>query len=165
MRLASFRRRSYSPGPGGLCRPVAGLACHAPCPVQMAEPPRPVQAELCRPVVGLAYHAPCPAQRVKAKHLLELLSPGGTRPGLPRGPGVTGIFPPGATIGLSPETAGEPPPDRAAARVGGGMFFGFSVLIFCSVRLVSNTGPATLNLWLCNLRFYSWRRKVRRRLG
>src|SRR5205823_2917422 len=48
------------------------------------------------------------------------------------------IFPPGAAIGLSP-AAGDGPPGRAAARVGGGMFFGFSLLIFCSSCALSGT--------------------------
>ena len=66
------------------------------------------------------------------------VAPGGTRAGLPRGPGVIGIFSPGAAIGLSP-TAGDGPPGRAAARVGGGTFFGFSVLIFCSSSALLET--------------------------
>src|SRR5207244_10776330 len=56
---------------------------------------------------------------------------GGTRPGLPLGPGETGGAPPPGDAGLAP-TAGDGPPGwRAAAAVGGGTFFGFSVLIFC----------------------------------
>ena len=59
------------------------------------------------------------------------VAPGSNRPALPRGLGERG--------GLAPPSAGLPsaagnglPPARAAARVGGGTFLGFSVLIFCS---------------------------------
>jgi len=59
------------------------------------------------------------------------VAPGSTRPALPRGLGESG--------GLAPPSAGLPsaagnglPPARAAARLGGGTFLGFSVLIFCS---------------------------------
>src|SRR5437870_1281412 len=58
------------------------------------------------------------------------VEPGSTRPGLPRGPGETGgLAPP--TAGLPPTAGDGLPPGRAAARVGGGIFLGFSVLIFC----------------------------------
>ena len=59
------------------------------------------------------------------------VAPGSVRPALPRGPGeIGGLAPPAA--GLSPMPGGALPAGRAAARVGGGMFLGFSVLIFCS---------------------------------
>lgn len=41
----------------------------------------------------------------------------------------------------------------------------FSFNLLFKFGFVSNAGPATFNLWLCNLRFYSGRRNVRRRLG
>jgi len=66
------------------------------------------------------------------------VAPGGTRPGLPRGPGDTGDWAP-PTAGLPPTAGDSPPPGRAAARVGGGIFFGFSVLIFCSNFALSGT--------------------------
>lgn len=57
---------------------------------------------------------------------------GGTRPGLLFGPGEIGGSPPAAgAAGLAPISGCGPLPARAAARVGGGMFLGFSVLIFC----------------------------------
>src|SRR5262249_8449077 len=48
-----------------------------------------------------------------------------------RGLGVP-AGPPPARSGLVPGAGGGLPASRAAARVGGGMFFGFSALIFCS---------------------------------
>src|SRR5438477_3173963 len=56
---------------------------------------------------------------------------GDTRPGLPLGPGETGGALPAGDAGLAPTAADGPPGARAAAAVGGGTFFGFSVLIFC----------------------------------
>jgi len=63
--------------------------------------------------------------------VIVAVAPGSTRPALPRGPGDN--------IGLAPPSAGLPsaagnglPPARAAARLGGGTFLGFSLLIFCS---------------------------------
>jgi hypothetical protein len=54
----------------------------------------------------------------------------GTRPALPRGAGApTG--PRSAPDGLVPPAGAGLPPSRAAARVGGGIFFGFSALIRC----------------------------------
>jgi len=59
------------------------------------------------------------------------VAPGTTRPALPRGPGVA-AGPRSAPTGLVPGAGAGLPPSRAAARVGGGIFFGFSALIFCS---------------------------------
>ena len=76
------------------------------------------------------------------------VAPGGTRPGLPRGPGETGSLPPGAAGGLAP-TAGGLPADRAAARVGGGIFFGFSALIFCSTSALLETPFQPCSIFGC----------------
>src|SRR5213076_1166585 len=59
------------------------------------------------------------------------VAPGATRPPLPRGPGVP-AGPRSAPAGLVPPAGTGLPASRAAARVGGGIFFGFSALIFCS---------------------------------
>ena len=59
------------------------------------------------------------------------VAPGTTRPALPRGPGVT-AGPRSAPAGLVPGAGSGLPSSRAAARVGGGTFLGFSALIFCS---------------------------------
>src|SRR5438105_8722563 len=76
------------------------------------------------------------------------VAPGGTRPGLPRGPGETGALSPGAAGGLAP-AAGGLPTTRAAARVGGGIFFGFSVLIFCSSLALSGTPFQPCSIFGC----------------
>ena len=76
------------------------------------------------------------------------VAPGGTRPGLPRGPGETGSLPPGAAGGLAP-TAGGLPAVRAAARVGGGIFFGFSALIFCSTSALLETPFQPCSIFGC----------------
>lgn len=75
------------------------------------------------------------------------VAPGGTRPGFPRGPGDTAGWPP-PTAGLAP-TAGDSPPGRAAARVGGGIFFGFSLLIFCSNLALSGTPFQPCSIFGC----------------
>ena len=59
------------------------------------------------------------------------VAPGGTRPGLPLRPGETAGAATAADAGLAPTAGDAPPGARAAAAVGGGTFFGFSVLIFC----------------------------------
>ena len=65
-------------------------------------------------------------------------APGATRPAFPRKPGViAGLR--SAPAGLVPPAGGGLPPSRAAARVGGGTFFGFSVLIFCSSSALLGT--------------------------
>src|SRR5437588_6962740 len=56
---------------------------------------------------------------------------GGTRLGLPLGPGEIGGAAAPGDAGLAPTAGDGPPGARAAAAVGGGTFFGFSVLIFC----------------------------------
>jgi hypothetical protein len=56
--------------------------------------------------------------------------PGATRPALPRGPGVP-AGPRSAPAGLVTGAGAGLPSSRAAARVGGGTFLGFSALIFC----------------------------------
>src|SRR5439155_6996640 len=66
------------------------------------------------------------------------VAPGAARPGLPRGPGEVAA-PPGAPAGLMPAPGAGLPASRAAARVGGGTFFGFSVLIFCSSSALLET--------------------------
>jgi hypothetical protein len=63
------------------------------------------------------------------------VAPGATRPALPRAPDVP-AGPRSAPAGLA--GAGLPA-SRAAARVGGGTFFGFSVLIFCSSSALLGT--------------------------
>ena len=72
--------------------------------------------------------------------------PGATRSGLPRGPGDAAAGPPAAPAGPVPAADGGEPPSRAAARVGGGTFFGFSVLIFCSssARLETSFQPRSI---------------------
>lgn len=74
------------------------------------------------------------------------VAPGAIRPGLPRGPGNTGCWAP-PTAGLPPTAAA--PPGRAAARVGGGIFFGFSVLIFCSSCALSGTPFQPCSIFGC----------------
>src|SRR5258708_24079779 len=64
--------------------------------------------------------------------------PGSARPPLPRGPGVA-AGPRSAPAGLVPGAGAGLPASRAAARVGGGTFFGFSVLIFCSSSALLGT--------------------------
>jgi len=59
------------------------------------------------------------------------VGPGAKRPALPSGPDVP-AGPRSAPAGLVPGAGAEPPSSRAAARVGGGTFFGSSALIFCS---------------------------------
>src|SRR5438034_4688961 len=59
------------------------------------------------------------------------VAPRSVRRALPRGHGETGALAPPAA-GLSPMPGDALPAGRAAARVDGGMFLGFSVLIFCS---------------------------------
>src|SRR6266436_6681462 len=139
-----------SPGPGGIvppgCRP--GLPCALPRSDGGTASPGPggIVAPGCRP--GL----PCALPRSKGEGETPAgaaVAPGGTRPGLPRAPGVIGVLSPGAAIGLSPETAGEPPPGRPAARVGGGMFFGFSVLIFCSSSALLATPAQPRSIFGC----------------
>ena len=66
------------------------------------------------------------------------VAPGATRPALPRGPGVT-AGPRSAPAGLVPGAGTGLPSSRAAARVGGGTFFGFSALIFCSSSALLGT--------------------------
>src|SRR5262249_15395670 len=63
--------------------------------------------------------------------------PGATRPRLPGGPGDAAG--PAAPPGALPAAGAALPPSRAAARVGGGTFFGFSVLIFCSSSALLGT--------------------------
>ncbi len=53
------------------------------------------------------------------------------RPGLLGGPGETGAPPAPGAVGPAPTAGSGLPAPRAAAPVGGGTFFGFSVLIFC----------------------------------
>ena len=67
------------------------------------------------------------------------VAPGATRPALPaRGAGVP-AGPRSAPTGLVPPAGTGLPASRAAARVGGGTFFGFSVLIFCSSSALLGT--------------------------
>src|SRR5439155_7749357 len=74
--------------------------------------------------------------------------PGSTRPGLPRGPGETGgLAPP--TAGLPPTAGDGLPPGRAAARVGGGIFLGFSVLIFCFSSACLGTPAQPCSIFGC----------------
>ena len=66
------------------------------------------------------------------------VAPGTARPALPRGPGVA-AGPRSAPAGLVPGAGAGLPASRAAARVGGGTLFGFSVLIFCSSSALLGT--------------------------
>ena len=67
------------------------------------------------------------------------VAPGATRPCLPRGPGEVAVPPAGAPAGALPAPGAGLPPSRAAARVGGGTSFGFSVLSFCSSSALLGT--------------------------
>jgi hypothetical protein len=66
------------------------------------------------------------------------VAPGATRPALPRGPGVA-AGPRSTPVGLVPGAGSGLPASRAAARVGGGTFLGFSALIFCSSSALLGT--------------------------
>ena len=66
------------------------------------------------------------------------VAPGAARPAPPRGPGVA-AGPRSAPAGLVPGAGAGLPSSRAAARVGGGTFFGFSALIFCSSSALLGT--------------------------
>jgi hypothetical protein len=66
------------------------------------------------------------------------VAPGATRPALPGGPGEP-AGPRSAPAGFVPGAGAGLPSSRAAARVGGGTFFGFSALIFCSSSALLGT--------------------------
>jgi len=74
--------------------------------------------------------------------------PGGTRPALPRGPGGA-AGPRSAPAGLVLGAGAGLPASRAAARVGGGTFFGFSVLIFCSSSALLGTPFQPCSIFGC----------------
>ena len=76
------------------------------------------------------------------------VAPGATRPPLPRGPGVP-AGPRSAPAGLVPPAGIGLPASRAAARVGGGTFFGFSVLIFCSTSALLGTPFQPCSIFGC----------------
>jgi hypothetical protein len=76
------------------------------------------------------------------------VAPGATRPALPRGAGVP-AGPRSAPDGLTPPAAAALPPSRAAARVGGGTFFGFSALIFCSSSALLGTSFQPCSIFGC----------------
>ena len=76
------------------------------------------------------------------------VAPGTTRPALPRGPGVA-AGPRSAPAGLVPGAGAGLPASRAAARVGGGTFFGFSVLIFCSSSALLGTPFQPCSIFGC----------------
>ena len=76
------------------------------------------------------------------------VEPGATRPGFPRGPGEVAA-PAAAPAGLVPRAGGGLPPSRAAARVGGGTFFGFSALIFCSSSALLGTSFQPRSIFGC----------------
>lgn len=75
-------------------------------------------------------------------------APGFTRSALPLGPGVT-TGPRSAPVGLVPPTGAGLPPSRAAARVGGGIFFGFSALIFCCSSALLGTPFQPCSIFGC----------------
>src|SRR4030095_5732521 len=76
------------------------------------------------------------------------VAPGATRPALPRGPGVT-AGPVSAPAGLVPGAGAGLPASRTAARVGGGTFFGFSALIFCSSSALLGTPFQPCSIFGC----------------
>ena len=76
------------------------------------------------------------------------VAPGTTRPALPRGPGVA-AGPRSAPAGLVPGAGNGLPASRAAARVGGGTFFGFSALIFCSSSALLGTPFQPCSIFGC----------------
>src|SRR4029077_7928432 len=76
------------------------------------------------------------------------VAPGTTRPALPRGPGVA-AGPRSAPAGFVPAAGTGLPASRAAARVGGGTFFGFSVLIFCSSSAMLGTPFQPCSIFGC----------------
>ena len=93
------------------------------------------------------------------------VAPGSRRPRLPRGPGEA-AGPPATPAGFVPAAGPGLPASRAAARVGGGMFFGFSLLILCSnsARFETPFQPCSI-LGCGNFRLYRRRLHCRRRLG
>jgi hypothetical protein len=76
------------------------------------------------------------------------VAPRSTRPALPRGPGVP-AGPRSAPAGLVPPAGAGLPASRAAARVGGGTFFGFSALIFFSTSALLGTPFQPCSIFGC----------------
>src|SRR5262249_47651773 len=76
------------------------------------------------------------------------VAPGATRPVLPRGPGAP-AGPPSAPDKVVPPAGAGLPPSRAAARVGGGTFLGFSALIFCSSSVLLDTPFQPCSIFGC----------------
>ena len=76
------------------------------------------------------------------------VAPGATRPALPRGPGAP-AGPRSAPDGFAPPAGAGLPPSRAAARVGGGIFFGFSALILCCNSALLGTSFQPCSIFGC----------------
>ena len=110
--------------------------------------PAPSPGSAVAPGRGPAPGLPFPRSTGDAPNEGPSVAPGATRPALPRGPGVP-AGPRSAVAGLVPGPGGGLPASRAAARVGGGTFFGFSALIFCSSSALLGTPFQPCSIFGC----------------